>query len=234
VVAGSAGGALKTGQYLKGNYTINKIHNSIGAALGVMNAAGQPLDDFGDADFWGGALRLHEAIAGAANGGIGPGLSPKAALGLGLKVDVAALPAATQTALKASQVNLDDPATTLALLQLDAVVGLTGFFDGAGSLRSIGIPARYISGYMETDPPPGKARLVGADASHAWLTVYCPQVGWIAVDPTNNLLPSDRHITVAWGRDFNDVSPIRGVILGGGAHALKVQVDVVPAEQNVD
>ena len=101
-------------------------------------------------------------------------------------------------------------------------------------LRSLGVPARYISGYMETDPPPGKARLVGADASHAWLTVYCPELGWVAVDPTNNLLPSDRHITVAWGRDFNDVSPIRGVILGGGAHALKVQVDVVPADQNVD
>ena len=94
-------------------------------------------------------------------------------------------------------------------------------------LRSLGIPARYISGYMETVPPPGTPRLVGADASHAWLSVYCPGVGWIPVDPTNNLLPSDTHITVAWGRDYNDVSPIRGVILGGGAHALQVHVDVV-------
>lgn len=94
-------------------------------------------------------------------------------------------------------------------------------------LRSLGIPARYISGYMETVPPPGTPRLVGADASHAWLSVYCPGIGWIPVDPTNNLLPSDTHVTVAWGRDYNDVSPIRGVILGGGAHALQVHVDVV-------
>jgi len=94
-------------------------------------------------------------------------------------------------------------------------------------LRSLGIPARYVSGYMETVPPPGTPRLVGADASHAWLTVYCPGSGWIPVDPTNNLLPSDTHITVAWGRDYNDVSPIRGVILGGGAHTLQVHVDVV-------
>jgi transglutaminase-like putative cysteine protease len=94
-------------------------------------------------------------------------------------------------------------------------------------LRSLGIPARYISGYMETLPPPGTPRLVGADASHAWLSVHCPGFGWIPVDPTNNVLPSDTHITVAWGRDYNDVSPVRGVILGGGAHDLQVHVDVV-------
>jgi transglutaminase-like putative cysteine protease len=94
-------------------------------------------------------------------------------------------------------------------------------------LRSLGIPARYVSGYLETVPPASVPRLVGADASHAWLTVYCPGTGWIAVDPTNNLLPSDTHITVAWGRDYSDVSPIRGVILGGGAHTLEVHVDVV-------
>lgn len=94
-------------------------------------------------------------------------------------------------------------------------------------LRSLGIPARYVSGYMETVPPPGTPRLVGADASHAWLSVHCPGSGWIPVDPTNNLMPVDTHITVAWGRDYNDVSPVRGVILGGGAHALQVHVDVV-------
>ena len=94
-------------------------------------------------------------------------------------------------------------------------------------LRSLGIPARYVSGYMETVPPPGTPRLIGADASHAWLTVYCPGIGWIPVDPTNNLLPSDTHVTLAWGRDYNDVRPIHGVILGGGAHALRVRVDVV-------
>ena len=97
-------------------------------------------------------------------------------------------------------------------------------------LRSLGIPARYVSGYIETVPAPGTPRLVGADVSHAWLSVFCPGIGWIAVDPTNNLLPTDRHITVAWGRDYNDVSPIRGVILGGGAHDLRVQVDVVRLE----
>jgi transglutaminase-like putative cysteine protease len=95
-------------------------------------------------------------------------------------------------------------------------------------LRSVGIPARYVSGYLETDPPPGKPRLAGADASHAWVSFYCPGAGWIDVDPTNNLLPSNRHITVAWGRDYLDVSPIRGVILGSGEHTLKVSVDVIP------
>ena len=95
-------------------------------------------------------------------------------------------------------------------------------------LRAMGIPARYVSGYLETDPPPGKPRLAGADASHAWVSFFCPGTGWIDVDPTNNLLPSTRHLTLAWGRDYSDVSPIRGVILGSGDHALKVAVDVIP------
>ncbi len=94
-------------------------------------------------------------------------------------------------------------------------------------LRSLGLPARYVSGYLETVPPAGKPRLVGADASHAWLSVYCPGNGWIDVDPTNNLFPSDTHVTLAWGRDYSDVSPIRGVILGGGEHSLRVGVDMV-------
>ncbi len=97
-----------------------------------------------------------------------------------------------------------------------------------GCLRSIGIAARYVSGYLETLPPPGKPKLVGADASHAWLAFFCPGHGWIDVDPTNNLLPSHRHITVAWGRDYSDVSPIRGVVLGSGNHDLDVSVDVSP------
>lgn len=95
-------------------------------------------------------------------------------------------------------------------------------------LRSLGLPARYVSGYLETDPPPGKPRLVGADASHAWISFFCTGIGWIDVDPTNNLLPAARHITVAWGRDFGDVSPVRGVILGSGTHVLKIAVDVLP------
>ena len=93
-------------------------------------------------------------------------------------------------------------------------------------LRSLGLPARYVSGYLETLPPPGKARLVGADASHAWFAVWCPGHGWIDADPTNNILPGDRHITVAWGRDFGDVSPVRGVVVGGSGHRLGVSVDV--------
>ena len=94
-------------------------------------------------------------------------------------------------------------------------------------LRSLGLAAHYVSGYMETVPPPATPRLPGADASHAWLAVYCPGIGWIDVDPTNNLLPSTTHITLAWGRDYSDVSPIRGVILGGGNHSLRVKVDVI-------
>lgn len=95
-------------------------------------------------------------------------------------------------------------------------------------LRGLGLAARYVSGYLVTTPPPGRPRLVGADASHAWLSVYCPGVDWLDVDPTNNVVPDDRHVTVAWGRDFSDVTPMRGVILGGGAHDVHVSVDVAP------
>jgi len=94
--------------------------------------------------------------------------------------------------------------------------------------RSLGLPARYVSGYLLTDPPPGQPRLVGADASHAWLSFYCPGHGWIDIDPTNNTLVSERHITVAWGRDYGDVSPLRGVLLGGAEHKLHVGVSVLP------
>jgi transglutaminase-like putative cysteine protease len=93
-------------------------------------------------------------------------------------------------------------------------------------LRSINLPARYVSGYLRTYPPPGQPRMVGADASHAWVSAYCPGIGWIEVDPTNNVVPSTGHVTVAWGRDFGDVSPLHGLILGGGAHTLKVGVDL--------
>ncbi len=95
-------------------------------------------------------------------------------------------------------------------------------------LRSVGLAARYVSGYLETIPPPGKERLVGADASHAWAAVFIPGQGWLDFDPTNDVLPSERHIWVAWGRDFSDVSPLKGVVLGGGAHRLTVGVDVAP------
>jgi transglutaminase-like putative cysteine protease len=84
------------------------------------------------------------------------------------------------------------------------------------SLRNLGLPARYVSGYIETLPPPGKEKLVGSDASHAWVAVYFPEIGWVEFDPTNNLLPSYKHITVAFGRDYFDVAPVKGIILAGG------------------
>ncbi len=99
-------------------------------------------------------------------------------------------------------------------------------------LRSIGLPARYVSGYLETVPPPGKVKFAGADASHAWISLFCGEsVGWVDSDPTNNLIPGDRHIIVAWGRDFSDVSPLRGVTLGAGGQTLAVSVDVVPVDE---
>jgi transglutaminase-like putative cysteine protease len=95
-----------------------------------------------------------------------------------------------------------------------------------GCLRSLGLAARYVSGYLETQPPPGKPKLVGADASHAWLSLFVPDLGWVDLDPTNNLIPGERHITLAWGRDYGDVSPVKGVVMGGGTHNLSVMVDV--------
>jgi transglutaminase-like putative cysteine protease len=95
-------------------------------------------------------------------------------------------------------------------------------------LRSLGLPVRYVSGYLVTHPPPGRPRMVGADASHAWVSVFAPDLGWTDFDPTNDLLPSDEHVTVAHGRDFSDVTPLKGVILGGGRHEVRVSVDVDP------
>jgi len=96
------------------------------------------------------------------------------------------------------------------------------------ALRSLGLPARYISGYVLTHPPEGKEKLVGADASHAWLSTWCSDLGWVDFDPTNNCIPSDEHITLAWGRDYGDVSPINGFMVGGGHHTPSVSVDVSP------
>lgn len=95
-------------------------------------------------------------------------------------------------------------------------------------VRSRGLAARYVSGYLLTQPPPGQPRLIGADASHAWVSVFCPVLGWVDFDPTNNVQPALEHITLAWGRDFSDVSPLRGVILGGGNHDPEVRVTVMP------
>jgi transglutaminase-like putative cysteine protease len=97
-------------------------------------------------------------------------------------------------------------------------------------LRALGLAGRYVSGYLRTHPPLGKPRLVGADASHAWVSAWCPGFGWIDVDPTNDLVVAQEHVVLAWGRDFADVSPVRGVILGGGSHSLDVavQMDELP------
>jgi transglutaminase-like putative cysteine protease len=97
-------------------------------------------------------------------------------------------------------------------------------------LRSLGIPAKYISGYLRTLPPQGQPRMVGADASHAWLSVYCGNGEWLDVDPTNDAVCSSEHITLAWGRDYSDVPPLTGVFVGGGQHRLIVNVDVMPLE----
>lgn len=100
-----------------------------------------------------------------------------------------------------------------------------------GCMRSMGYAARYVSGYLETLPPPGQKKLIGADATHAWFEVYCPGEGWVEFDPTNNAMASEQHIVTAWGRDYSDVSPLRGVIFGGGdSHQLKVAVTVARAE----
>ncbi len=100
-------------------------------------------------------------------------------------------------------------------------------------LRALGLAARYVSGYLLTRPPPGKPRLIGADASHAWVSVYAPGVpgNWVDFDPTNNLLPDTEHITIAFGRDFSDISPLRGIILGGGGAEPEVGVTVVPLDE---
>jgi len=98
-------------------------------------------------------------------------------------------------------------------------------------VRSMGLAARYMSGYLLTRPPAGKPRLVGADASHAWVSVWCPGFGWFEADPTNAIMPSLEHVTLGWGRDYDDVIPLRGVLLGGGAHELDIAVTVAPVDE---
>ncbi|WP_010135040.1 transglutaminase family protein [Ochrovirga pacifica] len=98
-------------------------------------------------------------------------------------------------------------------------------------LRSVKLPARYVSGYIETLPPPGKEKLIGTDASHAWFSVFLPEFGWVDFDPTNNQVPKNQHIIVAWGRDYYDVAPLKGVLYTSGASRLKVSVDIRPAEE---
>jgi transglutaminase-like putative cysteine protease len=100
-------------------------------------------------------------------------------------------------------------------------------------LRSVGIPARYNSGYIRTTPPPGQARLAGADASHAWIGVYCPNNGWLDLDPTNDKIANEEFITIGWGRDYQDVSPVAGVLYGGGNHRVIAAVDMIPETERM-
>ena len=101
---------------------------------------------------------------------------------------------------------------------------------GIAAMRAIGLPARYVSGYLLTKPPPGRARLLGSDASHAWFSVWAPPFGWVDLDPTNNLVVGQSHVTASWGRDYADVAPVSGIILGGHDHVVEVGVDVIPVE----
>lgn len=98
-----------------------------------------------------------------------------------------------------------------------------------GGLRAMGVPARYVSGYVRTIPEPGRVKLAGSDESHAWAAVYCGPAGWVDLDPTNDCIPGTDHVTVGWGRDYSDVPPVKGVTLGGGRHTVNVAVDVEPA-----
>ncbi|WP_110641403.1 transglutaminase family protein [Salinicola sp. CPA57] len=127
-----------------------------------------------------------------------------------------------------------DPAfSTLATPVLDVLRARRGVCQDfahlmIGCLRSLGLSARYVSGYLETLPPPGQPRLIGADASHAWVAVHVPNWGWLEYDPTNGNLPGERHLILGWGRDYGDVPPLKGIMNGGGAHELDVSVDVEP------
>ena len=100
---------------------------------------------------------------------------------------------------------------------------------GIAAMHSLGLPARYVSGYLLTQPPPGKPRMLGADASHAWFSVWAPPLGWIDLDPTNDVPIGEGHVTLAYGRDYGDVSPLNGIILGGHDHVIEVGVDVIPS-----
>jgi transglutaminase-like putative cysteine protease len=94
-------------------------------------------------------------------------------------------------------------------------------------IHSLGLPARYVSGYIETIPPEGQEKLVGSDASHAWFSIFIPNRGWVDFDPTNNMIPSHNHITIGWGRDYKDIVPLKGVVFSSGSHKLNVEVDVI-------
>jgi transglutaminase-like putative cysteine protease len=127
----------------------------------------------------------------------------------------------------------DPGATSVTTPLREVLVGRRGVCQdfahlAVGCLRSLGLAARYVSGYLRTVPPPGRPRLVGADASHAWASVFAPGVGWLDIDPTNDRAAGEDHVVLGWGRDYDDVSPVKGVLLGSGKHTVGVSVDVEP------
>ena len=129
----------------------------------------------------------------------------------------------------------DPTATTLTTPVLEIIENKRGVCQDfahlmISCLRSVGLPARYVSGYILTHPPAGQPRLTGADASHAWVSAYCPEFGWVDFDPTNGKLADTEFITLGWGRDFSDVTPLRGVVLGSGAQEMEVRVTVMPLD----
>jgi len=128
----------------------------------------------------------------------------------------------------------DNQATTVATPLKDVFAQRRGVCQdfahiAIACLRSLGLPARYVSGYLRTQPKEGKEQLRGADASHAWFSVFCPSTGWVDFDPTNDVMPANEHITIGFGRDFTDVSPLSGMIVGGGQHQAQVAVTVAEA-----
>lgn len=129
----------------------------------------------------------------------------------------------------------DDTATTVSTPVMETFKKRAGVCQDfahlqISCLRSLGLPACYISGYLRTDPPPGKPRLIGADFSHAWIGIYVPDLGWTEFDATNDVLPTSQHIRLARGRDYHDICPIRGTVFGGGTQTLQIGVTVTPQE----
>jgi transglutaminase-like putative cysteine protease len=134
-----------------------------------------------------------------------------------------------------ADVNYDPKATTISTPIMEVFEHRRGVCQDLahlmlGCLRALGLAARYVSGYLRTQSSAEKPQLVGADASHAWVSVYCGEIGWIDVDPTNDSFPQTEHVTVAWGRDFSDVCPVAGMFIGGGSHKLSVAVNVAPVK----
>jgi transglutaminase-like putative cysteine protease len=193
------------------------------AAAAVRRPAGAAALEAAQFAFPSAYTEASDAIADYARACFQPGrpvLQAARALTAAIFKDFTYDPAATQ----ASTLALDSFADRRGVCQDFAHVFLS-------ACRSLGVPARYVSGYLLTRPPEGQEKLIGADASHAWASVWCPTAGWVDFDPTNDVIPGLEHVTCAWGRDYADVGPVAGVVLGGGGHVISVAVDVNPAPE---